>query len=42
MASPQVEVFLNVVAEQLLMELDKSESQWETNKAKEIRHLEAK
>jgi hypothetical protein len=27
MASPQVEVFLNVVAEQLLMELDKSESQ---------------
>jgi hypothetical protein len=36
MASPQVEVFLDEVAEQLLMELDKSESQPETNKVKEI------
>jgi DNA-binding ferritin-like protein len=42
-ASPQVEDFLDKVAERLLMELDKSESQPEqTNKAKEIRHLEAK
>jgi hypothetical protein len=41
MASPQVEVFLDEVAERLLMELDKSKSQPEMNKAKEIRHLEA-
>jgi hypothetical protein len=36
MASPQVEVFLDEVAEQLLMELDKFKSQPETNKVKEI------
>jgi hypothetical protein len=41
-ASPQVEVFLDEVAEQLLTELDKSKGQPETNKMKEIRHLEAK
>jgi hypothetical protein len=41
-ASPQVEVFLDEVAERLLTELDKSENQPETSKAKEIRRLEAK
>jgi hypothetical protein len=41
-ASPQVEVFLDEVAERLLTELDKSENQPEMSKAKEIRHLEAK
>jgi hypothetical protein len=41
-ASPQVEVFLDEVAERLLTELDKSENQPETSKAKEIRCLEAK
>jgi hypothetical protein len=41
-ASPQVEVFLDEVAERLLTELDKSESRPEMNKAKEIRFLEAK
>ena len=41
-ASPQVEVFLDEVAERLLTELDKSENQPEMSKAKEIRRLEAK
>jgi hypothetical protein len=42
MASPQVEVFLDEVAERLLTELDKSEGQPEMNKVKEIHFLEAK
>jgi hypothetical protein len=41
-ASPQVEVFLDEVAERLLTEMDKSESQPETCKAKEIQCLEAR
>jgi hypothetical protein len=41
-ASPQVEVFLDEVAERLLTELDKSENQPEMSKAKEIQCLEAK
>jgi hypothetical protein len=41
-ASPQVEVFLDEVAERLLTKLDKSKSQPETCKAKEIQRLEAK
>jgi hypothetical protein len=40
--SPQVEIFLDEVAERLLTELDKFESQPEMSKAKEIQHLEAR
>jgi ERCC4-related helicase len=42
MASAQVEVFLNEVTERLLTELDKSKSQPEMSKAKEIQRLEAR
>ncbi len=41
-ASPQVEVFLDEVTERLLTERDKSKSQPEMSKAKEIRRLEAR